>query len=266
MRARDFTGPAYRFLLTEAGSLARLAAPAIAVLLAGNLVLGLAGADYETVMFVANLVATIVFTQFARVVLGGLLAGRPPVVADLPRFDGRTWSLFWRSLVAAILAGLPALVLGAVFLVTALGRAFGGSRGGPNEEVLALILLPPGIIATLWLGCRLLLVPVLAVLPPDMPVFSTAWSLTRGRFWLMLRVLLSLVLPLVALHTAAFSSFEFGITFGLSAAVLYGITLGVIHLAFVAVGSRALVALYRALTAAAAAAPRSEPAAPPASP
>jgi hypothetical protein len=263
VRARDFAGPAYRFLLTEARSLAQLAAPLIVVMVIANFTFGTTGADVELVIFTVNLIAIVVLTQFARVVYGGLLAGRPPELRDLPRIDSRTWSVFRRTLAMAAVAGAPVVGTGLTALVIALASAFGSHRG--DEEWIWIIVVP-GALATLWLSLRLALVPVIAALPGPLSAFSTSWSLTRGRGWLVFKLLVMIVLPWAVLRGIAITPVEMSEGLGPALPVVYGTIFGVLDLALIAVFGRAFVALYRALTAAAAAAPRSAPAAPAASP
>lgn len=252
MRARDFALPAYRFLRDQAGALANLALPAIGIILIGNLLPGISGGGYGLVMLVSNLVGLMVLAQFARVVIGGLLAGKPPTTADLLRPDARTWSVLWRSLVATVLAVLPVAVLAAIAFILAFARAFGSSRGA-DEEWLVLLLVLPGFVASCWLAARLALVPVTALAPEVEHPFTTAWSLSRGHAWLGLKVLLLTVVPfqlLVWFVTSARYSLIY--QFGLISAVIVGILAAVLHLAMVAVAGRALVGLYRALAAPAA--------------
>jgi len=249
MRARDFAWPAYRFLRDQAGALANLALPAIGVIVVGNLLPGFAGGGYELVMIVSNLVAFLVLAQFARVVIGGLLAGSPPTAAALLRPDARSWSVLWRGFMATLLAVLPALALAAVALIFALAHAF-GSRGGPDEEWYFLLLIPPGLFASGWLAARLALVPVTAVAPEVARPFGTAWSLSRGHAWLAFKVLMLTVAPFLLLAwLGTFVWADLIYTLGLFVMVVGGIVGAALHLAMVAVFSRALVGLYRALAA-----------------
>jgi hypothetical protein len=251
MRARDFALPAYRFLRDQASALATLALPAIVVIVVGNLLPGFAGGGYGLVMIVSNLVGWLVLAQFARVVIGGLLESRAPSTAELLRPDRRSWSVLWRSVVAVVIAILPAAVLGAVALILALAHAFGG-RSGPDEEWYFLLLLPPGLLASCWLAARLVLVPVTAVATEVGSPFATAWSLTRGHVWLALKLLALTILPFLLaawLATALWSGMIYSL--GLFVAVIGGIFAAVLHLAMMVVYSRALVGLYRALASAA---------------
>jgi hypothetical protein len=249
MRARDFALPAYRFLRDQAGALANLALPAIGVILVGNLLPGLAGGGYELVIFVSNLVGWVVLAQFARVVIGGLLAGQPPTTAALLRPDGRSWSMLWRGLVAAVIIAIPVGTAAVVAFVFALAHAF-GSRGGMDEEWYFLLLIPPGLFVSCWLAARLALVPVTAVASEVASPFGVAWTLGRGHAWLAFKLLLLCVVPFLLLAwflAAAGTGLYYAL--GLVAVVVGGITSAVLHLAMVVVSSRALVGLYRALAA-----------------
>lgn len=263
MRARDFAGPAYRFLRTEAGALANLALPAIGVILVGNLAFGLAGGRHDLVMFVANLVSVLVLVQFARVVLAGLAAARPPKVAELARVDRTTWSLFWRWVVASVVAWLPAAAAVVLAFVIALSRAF-GSGGGSDEEYLILVIVPPGVLLSLWLTTRWALVTVLAVAPalnvaPGVGPFGSSWALTRGHAWLTFKVLALTAAPFILLGALLPLSGVRYYSLGIVSVVIQGIVGAVLQLALIAVAGHALVALTRRLRAAA---PTQPPAAP----
>jgi len=249
MRARDFAFPAYRFLGDQARALARLSLPAVGVILIGNLLPGLSGGGHGLVMLVSNLVGWLVLAQFARVVIGGLLAGKPPRTADLLRPDGRTWSVLWRGVVAAVLAVLPVAVLTALAFILAFARAFGSSRGA-DEEWLVLLLVLPGLVASCWLAARLALVPVTALAPEVAHPFTTDWSLSRGHAWLGLKLLLLTVAPFLLLAWFVTSA-QYSLIYhlGLISAVAVGILAAALHLAMVAVAGRARVGLYRALAA-----------------
>lgn len=263
MRAREFAGPAYRFLRTEAGALANLALPAIGIILVGNLLPGLAGGGYDLVLLVANLVSVVVLVQFARVVLAGLAAGQPPTVADLRRVDGITWSLFWRWLVAGVVAWLPAVGAVALAFVIALSRAF-GSGGGSDEEYLILVIVPPGVLLSLWLTTRWALVPVLAVAPTlnvalGVGPFGSSWALTRGHAWLIFKVLVLTAAPFILLSALMPLSGVRYHVLGFVSLVVQGVVGAVLQLALIAVAGHALVALTRRLRAAAPAQPPAAP-------
>jgi len=269
LRARDFAGPAWRFLRSEAPSLARLGAPAVLVMLAGGWLPGLAGADYRVVVSLSSLVAAVVMLQFARVVYGGLAAGLPPRPADLLRIDGLTWSIAWRSVAMGILVGLPAGIAVVVAFVVSLGAAFGSSSSSGIEWLIWIIVLP-ALWLSLWLALRLVPVPILAVAPalrlaPVGP-FGTAWALSRGRTWLLFKLLFLTVAPFALPAALLPWSFRLGGAFSLATALAVGVLITALQLAIIAISGHALVALTRALRAAVAAAPRSAPAAPPASP
>jgi len=255
MRAREFAGPAYRFLRTEAGALANLALPVVCVILVGNLLPGLAGGGVDLVLFVANLVSVLALVQFARVVLAGLAAGQPPTVADLRRVDGVTWSLGWRWVVGGVVAWLPAVGAVALAFVIALSRAF-GSRGGSDEEYLILVIVPPGVLLSLWLTTRWALVPVLAVAPtlnvtPGVGPFGSSWALTRGHAWLIFKVLVMTAAPFILLSALMpLSGMRYN-ALGIVSVAVQGIIGAVLHLGLIAVAGHALVALSRRLRAAA---------------
>lgn len=131
---------------------------------------------------ICAIVAYAVTAAVSTTVLGHhAVLGRRPLTARQAWAEARPH--VWRVLGTQLLTGLAAV---AVLLTSALPSVLlGVTLNSPTAAALALPLLIPGLIGTLYLGGRFMLAVPVTVLEDKRPIAATrrAWKLGHGAWW-----------------------------------------------------------------------------------
>jgi len=243
-RARDYAWPAYVFLRTELGALAALIVPAIVMVVVVGVVAG--AQNLKLVKAFAAVFAFLVFAQYARVVYTGLLDGRRPSPIELLSLDRTTVDMAWISLVTSMATAVPMIPF--VMGLGMLGASAGGEPPGAASVLPVALLGLAGVAGVAYVGARLVFALVLVAAKMRGRRIATAWQMSRGHTWLIVKIGVLTVLPLGLLGEVVgrLGGDEDG---GLLPAVVTQSLAGMLNLAAVGVAAHALVALYRDLTA-----------------
>jgi len=258
--ARHYAWSAYGFLREEAASLASLILPPVLAIMAVELLLAMLGVGGAGLRVFGGLVGCLILARYARVIYGGLLDGRRPVPRDLLGFDRATISVAWALLMVPLLGALP-MVPSIAVLATIGTAAQGGGEASTGIMLPLFVVALAGMIGAIYIGARLMLALPIAAAGAIRRIIGGSWVLTRGSVWLIVKIVALTMLPfsllaeLIGLLVLAADNSMVGVRVPLALA-------RAVDFAGFALAAHALVALYRDLTAATGAAPRSIPGGP----